>query len=168
MANRYYLTEFYGFYPSIFEKDITVRYISRQWNISHLGFYLGPTYQLKYKTIELNVLLKAGLGTFYPFQQRDIIKENKSNLKYVYDYKTRSNYTMFYMPEAELLIDLFEYKKAISGGRIKLGYTYSRTAINYDLTIYKWNYNSSREELVRLPKHNFQQLDWDFGIFIRW
>ena len=167
-SNRYYLIEFNNFYPSIIDKDISTRYLTRQWKFSMLAFYLGPTFQTRYNTIELLATLKTGLSTFTPFTQRNIIKESQSNYKVVYNYQSIVHLAPFVMPELLINIDLLKYKKVIFGGRFKFSYMVTRNSINYLLSTYEWTYENLQKEKMTLPRHTFQQTDWDFGIYFRW
>ena len=168
MGNRYYLTEFNGFYDSMFKQKITSRYIQRQWNLSLLGFYLGSRYQFNYQTIHVDFVLKGGVASIYPFKQQNIVKEPQSNYKVVFDYQSKFHFLPFVMPELELSIDFFQYKNAIIGGRIKYALLYTKTAINYNLTKYEWTYDSPETVNVQLSNHSFIQSDTDFGVFVKW
>lgn len=168
LGNRYYLTEFNGFYDSMFENKITTRYIQRQWNLSLLGFYIGPRYQFNYQTIHVDFVLRGGMASIYPFTQKNIIKEPQSNYKLVFDYQSKFYFLPFVMPELELSIDFIQYKNAIIGGRIKYALLYTKTAINYNLTKYEWTYDSPETVNVQLSNHSFIQSDFDFGIYVKW
>ena len=168
VGNRYYLTEFNGFYNHLYGSDISTRYIQRQWNISLVGFYAGSSYELNYQSIELNLSLNAGMSSFYPFTQENIIKKPHSNYKRVLDYQTKFHFLPFVMPEIELSIDFMRYKNAIIGARIKYVFMYTKSAIKYVVTSYEWTYDSPEPETVLLPYHAFTQSDIDFGIFARW
>ena len=168
MSNRYYLTEFNDFYSSVIDKNIVTRYIIREWKFNMLSFYLGPTFSTRYNTIEFCGALKAGLTSFNTFNQRNIIKENLSNYKSVYDYQTTIHFSPFLMPELLINIDLLKYKKVILGGRFQFSYMVTRNSINYELSTYEWTYENVQKEKIKLPQHIFQQTDWDFGIYFRW
>lgn len=168
MSYRYYLTEFNGFYSSIIDKNITARYITRQWKFSMRAFYLGPTFQTRYNTIKLKAVLKTGLTTFTPIAQRNILKEDLTNFKTVYDYQSTVHFAPFIMPEFLINIDLLAYKKVIFGGRFKFSYLVTRNSINYLLNTYDWTYENPLQEKMKLPQHTFQQTDWDFGIYFKW
>ncbi|MBN2807510.1 MAG: hypothetical protein JXR22_12705 [Prolixibacteraceae bacterium] len=168
LGNRFYLTEFSGFYQSMFKHPINTRYIERQWNISMIGCYFAPSYRFQYETIHLDLLFRAGLSSIYPFWQRDIVKEPQTNYKTVFDYRSKFYFLPFVMPEAELSIDFFRYKTAIIGGRIKYSLLYTKMAINYDITRYEWTYDHPVTINVQLSKHAFIQSDIDFGIFLKW
>lgn len=168
MSNRFYLTEFNDFYASIIDKEITTRYITREWKFSMLAFYFGPSYQFRYNTLELRAALKTGVTTFTAFDQRNIIKENLSNYKIVYDYQSFMHFAPFVMPELLLSIDLLAYKKIVFGGRFKFSYLVTHNSINYHLRTYEWTYQNIKQENRKLPSHTFQQTDWDFGIYFRW
>lgn len=168
MGNRYYLTEFSDFYSTLFKHPINSRYIERQWNISMMGFYLAPSYRIHYETIFIDLILRAGMASIYPFWQRDIVKEPQTNYKTVFDYHSKFYFLPYVMPEAELSIDFFRYKNAILGGRIKYSLLYAKMAINYDMTRYEWTYDYPTTHNVQLSKHAFVQSDIDFGIFLKW
>lgn len=168
LANRYYITEFNDIYSSIFDVDINARSLVRQWNMSLIGAYIGPSYQNSYEIFSVYAVLKAGMATFYPFQQKNIIKEEQTNYKMVYDYNSRVNFQPFIMPEVEFSVEFIQYRRANIGGRIRMAYMYTRTSINYNQDFYEWTYDSPVHDVVKTPKHNFQQLDWDLGVFIRW
>ena len=168
MLNRYYLVEFNDFYANTSDKDIVTRYINREWKFNMMSYYVGPTYQTRFNTIELCAALKTGLTTFLPFNQRNIIKEIGSNYKKVYDYQANVHLAPFVMPEILINIDLLKYKKIILGGRLKISYLLTRNSINYQLNTYEWDYESKVTEKVNLPQHNFQQTEWDFGFYFRW
>lgn len=168
LGNRYYLTEFSSFYQTLFKHSINTRYIERQWNISMIGFFVAPGYRFKYETIQLDLFLRAGMASIYPFWQRDLVKEPQTNYKTVFDYQSKFYFLPFVMPEAELSIDIFRYKTAIIGTRIKYALLYTKMAINYDMTRYEWTYDRPSTINVQLSKHAFIQSDIDFGIFMKW
>lgn len=168
MSNRFYLKEYNQVFNELADFNHTHRSLKRQWNMNLFSVYTGPTFHYRYKTLQINLLLKAGVATFLPFQQKDILKDNSSNFKMVLDYNTNPTLGPFAMPELELAIDFIKYKKSIIGGRLKFAYYYSRTRINYTLDRYEWTYDNPITSDVHSLKHNFQQMDWDFGIFIRW
>ena len=167
-ANRYYLTEFNGFYNTIYGNSISTRYIQRQWNISLMGFYLGPTYQIKYQSIMIDLALNAGLSSFYPFTQENIIKTPQSNYKLVLEYQTRFHFLPCVIPEIELSMDFMRYKNAIIGGRVKYAFMYTKSAIKYERTSYEWTYDNPERQTILLSNHALTQSDIDFGIFARW
>lgn len=167
-ANRYYLTEFNGFYYRDYGSNISSRSIQRQWNISLMGFYAGPSYQIRYQSIIVDLALNAGMASFYPFTQENIIKTSQSNYKLVLEYQTRFHFLPFVMPEIELSMDFMRYKNAIIGGRIKYAFMYTKSAIKYELTTYEWTYDNPQRQTILLSNHSFIQSDIDFGIFARW
>lgn len=168
MSYRYYLTEFNKFYSSQNDKELIAKYLSRQWKFSMIGFYLGPTYQIRYNTILLNAAIKIGVSSFTPFHQRNILKEELSNYKIVYNYETLVHFSPFMMPEVQANIDLLKYKKVILGARVKFSYFVSQNSINYQLSTYEWTYQNAKHEKMKLPQHSFQQSDWDFGLYFKW
>jgi hypothetical protein len=168
MANSYYFTDFDPYFTSLFEENISTRSIDRQWNFSLLSLYAGPIYDISYKTINLNMNLKGGLCSFIPLHQKNIIKYDQSNYKKVLEYQSSYNFAPFMASEIELFIELFKCKKTLWGIRTKFSYLITKNAINYQLNTYEWTYDSLTKQQFELPKHIFQQTDWDFGIFIRW
>lgn len=168
MGNRYYLTEFNGFYNTIYGSKISTRAIQRQWNISLVGLYVGPSYQLNYNSLELDIAIKAGVASYYPFSQENIIKESQTNYKMVLEYQTQFHFLPFVMPEIELSMDFMRYKTAIIGGRIKYAFLFTKSAIKYEVTSYEWTYDLPQSEVILLSNHSFIQSDIDFGIFVKW
>ena len=112
--------------------------------------------------------MNAGMSSFYPFTQENIIKSPQSNYKMVLEYQTRFYFLPFVMPEIELSMDFIRYKNAIIGGRIKYSFMYTKSAIKYEVTTYEWTYDNPQRETVLLSNHTFTQCDIDFGIFARW
>lgn len=167
-GNRYYLTEFNSYYNKVYGNDITSRSIQRQWNISLMGVFLGPNYQFNYQSVEVNMSINAGMSSFYPFYQENIIKFAQSNYKLVHKYQTMFHFQPFVMPEIELSMDFMQYRHAIIGGRIKYALMYTKSAIKYELSSYEWTYDEPVKETILLSNHSFVQSDIDLGIFFRW
>jgi hypothetical protein len=168
MSSRYYLTEFNQYYSRTNSGEVKTSPISRDWDFSMATAYLAPNFQAKYKTMELFVALQAGLGSFLPFEQQNLVKTSNTDSKVVYDYETKLSFSPFIMPTLELNFDFLNYNSAIIGGRVRVRHFITQNSINYEETSYNYNDTNFKSQSIETPTRDFMQTDIDFGFFVRW
>lgn len=137
---------------------------SRTYN---MGLALGPEYRFRRRYVTFDLKLHSGVRWVSSFTASIFQKQINGNYIRAIEYRTQNSPSMYFFPQAELGIHLFQMGRYSVGLKGKVLLELSGRTINYTQSISEWVYSPYTRN-VTTQSHKYRKVDYDFGLSFSW
>ncbi len=186
LSVQHYFNDYFGFsfglytYPLFtgnledYHKSVDIGYTLdlnqgdyRQRNIYDFGWIAGPVLKYEKGRFLTNLKFNLGISGFLPFREEFRQEKTNSNFRRIIKYETSFKKEFFLFPEFYAAVGILKLKNFMIGLQFQSNLMISKRSLDYTRTIYNWSFDNREVEKVSSPKHRFNMVDMDFGIFLK-
>lgn len=140
---------------------------ARYRRIYNTGLALGPEYKFRRRYVTFDLKLHGGVRWVSTFSEGFTQKQINGNYIRTIEYHTQKSPSMYFFPQAELGIHLFQIGKYSVGLKGKVLLELSSRKIDYSQSISEWVYAPYTRN-VTTQSHKYRKVDYDFGLNFSW
>lgn len=165
---NYYLSDIYP--EIIISQEVRNQafLIFNQRTIKNSYIHASPFFHFKRKKLLLEAQLGLGLIAFNRYETNFDYRVENSFEKRGTSIETKPSVAPFVRPVISVAYMPFSLKKSAIGLRFNWHTALSIRSINYDRTTYRWLRENSTLENIEMPKHLFQESQFDVGLNWQW
>lgn len=139
-----------------------------QWNMYDYAFLAGIIYPVTLGPLELRPAFNAGVVVGSFFKTSVNFKERETNFRQRIDYEFLFSPFVVINPQIQIHLKCFQISNFEIGMQMKAEWLYGQRSIPYRQTKHEWVMQHPVRETVRPPRHHFNRLEFDAGLYTRW